>query len=982
MTKKRNNIIAIVALIAIVIIAIVIINSRKVYDFHDKYAGADLTKDVEGAERKGTYAKYLQSHENAPTPEKDVEVDLFSYTAEGDGGVSVQENYNGASKALLTGIGSEVSWNVNIPESGFYNLYMEYLAEESRGVAAERTVLINGELPFENASNIEFSRIWTNGGDVKVDNQGNEIRPTQIEVFDWQSAYFADDMGYVMDPYLFYFEKGTQTLTLVAENEPVAIRKLEVRGKRALPSYSEYIASLGNVSSASGSFDLIEEGEDSTVRSESSLYAKFDRSSPTTSPASVTTTVLNYVGGDAWRSNGMWVEWEFEVPDDGYYNLMIKARQNYARGSVSSRSVYIDGEIPFEELRCVSFAYDNDWECKRLADENGKDFDIYLKKGKHTVRLEATLDRLGELLSELESSTYRLNQIYRRILVYTGATPDQYRDYKIDSTYPEIIEAMDLESKRLYKLVDDMVEYSGQKADNIASAQTIAQQLERFVKKPQKITLEFTTFKDNITALGTAALNMSETKLDVDYLEITGTDAQPKIVKTNFFKSAWHEIKSFVASFFVDYNSVGDVYSGGEAKDAITVWVLTGRDQGTILKSMIDDGFTPNTGVKVNVEIVAADAVLNAVLAGRGPDVVLSMGADQPVNYALRNACEDITQFPDYKEVLSHYSPSSYEQYSLDGHIYGVPEQQTFNVMFYRKDILEELELEVPNTWQELIEMLPTIQGNNLTIGIPSAGGSSSSAGATTAVASNAPDLSLYFTLLFQYGGDMYNPEGTKTAVDSEAGIEAFDDYVRYFNDYGIPVYFDFVSRFRSGEMPIGIMSYSTYNTLMVSAPEIRGLWDFTLIPGTPKEDGTIDRSCFITGNATMLLKCDTEQIKQNAWEFMKWWADADTQVRFGREIEALLGASARYNTANRDAFSRLSWSVDDIEVLAAQWDQTVGIREVPGGYYTGRHLANAVRKCINDKDDTRETIIDYSIKIDEEITKKRKEFGMSVYEK
>ena len=197
----------------------------------------------------------------------------------------------------------------------------------------------------------------------------------------------------------------------------------------------------------------------------------------------------------------------------------------------------------------------------------------------------------------------------------------------------------------------------------------------------------------------------------------------------------------------------------------------------------------------------------------------------------------------------------------------------------------------------------------------------------------------------------------------------------------GLPVYFDFVSRFRSGEMPIGVAPYSTYNTLQVSAPEIRGLWDFTLIPGVEKTDEQgntyIDRTCFITGNATMMLATDDENIKQNSWEFMKWWASIDTQVRFGREIEALLGASARYNTANRDAFSKLSWSVDDIEVLAAQWDQTKGIREVPGGYYTGRHLANAVRKCINDKDDTRETIIDYSIKIDEEITKKRKEFGM-----
>ena len=302
--------------------------------------------------------------------------------------------------------------------------------------------------------------------------------------------------------------------------------------------------------------------------------------------------------------------------------------------------------------------------------------------------------------------------------------------------------------------------------------------------------------------------------------------------------------------------------------------------------------------------------------------------------------------------------------------------------MFYRKDVLEELGLEPPNTWQDLIEMLPTIQGNNLSVGIPSAAGAS--AASSTAVASNAADLSLYFTLLFQYGGDMYNEEGTKTTVDTEAGVKAFDDYLRYFNDYGLPVMYDFVSRFRSGEMPIGIAAYSVYNTLMVSAPEIKGLWDFTVIPATVRTDAYgneyLDRSDFITGNCTMMIATDNEQVKLNSWEFMKWWAQPDTQVRFGREIEALLGSSARYATANRDAFSQLSWSYNDIKVLNEQWDSTVGIREVPGGYYTGRHIANACRKVINEKTDGRETIIDYSILINDEIDRKRREFGLPIY--
>lgn len=982
--KKALITLGVIAAVAVVLF---LMSLRKVEDFHDKYAGTDLTVDVEGMAREGTYSGYLNDHAGAAYASEGVEVDLFDFTASGDGEVKKVTDYEGEAEALYTGTGSYVSWQVDVPQTGYYNVYMEYLIPQSRGVAAERIIYINGEIPFEDARNISFTRIWTNGGPVRVDNQGNQIRPTQVEVYDWQKSYFRDDRGYIAEPYLFYLEKGVNEISLEAENEPMVLKKLTVSAVQQLDSYEEYLAKQNApaASEAAKNYVQIIQGEDSTLRSESSLYAKYDRSSPTTQPNSVTKTVLNYVGGDAWKSAGQWIEWEFEVPEDGYYNITFKGRQNYARGSVSNRTVYIDGEVPFSELQAVSFDYSNDWQCKTLGAENGEAYRFYLTEGKHTIRMEAALGGLGAILEDLENSTFRLNQIYRKVLVYTGANPDRYRDYQIEKSYPEVMEAMELEYKRLYKIVDDMVAYSGQKADQIATAQTVARQLERFCEKPQKITTEFVAYKDNITAVGTATLNMSETKLDIDYLVVSGVDAEVKTEKSNMFKQLWHEVKSFAASFVVDYNAVGDVYDTDGGERPIKVWILTGRDQGTILKSLVDESFTPDTGIKVNVEIVAADALLNAVIAGRGPDVVLSVGADQPVNYALRKAAEDVTQFDDWEEVFSHFTPSSYEQFRLEDGIYGVPETQTFNVMFYRKDILEELGLGIPQTWKELEAMMPTIQGNNLSVGLPTATGSSGAAAASTAIASNAPDLSMYFSLLFQNGGDMYNEAGTKTTVDTEAGVKAFDDYVRYFNDYGIPAIYDFVSRFRSGEMPIGVQAYSIYNTLMVSAPEIRGLWDFTLIPGTERidENGNvyIDRSDFIVGSATMMIATDDEDIKQKSWEFMKWWSGTDTQVQFGREIEALLGSSARYNTANRDAFVQLSWSADDIAVLNEQWEQTVGIREVPGGYYTGRHIANAIRKVINEKENTRNTLIDYSIKINDEIEKKRKEFGMPLGE-
>lgn len=978
MKHRVKKLLIITGILVAITVFFIFLGMKPAGNFHKKYEGYDLLEDAKGTTREGTYSKYLSLHEGAASPAADIQVDLLNYiSAEG---AEYYAEYEGEKNVLFTDSDSSVTWKVNVPEEGLYNIYVEYLAPKSRGTAVERSVYINGELPFDDAANITFTRMWKDGGKVRKDNQGNEIRPTQVEEFGWQKAYFKDDMGYTAEPYKFFFGKGENTLTLKAVNEPMALKEIVIKSVKKIQTYEEYLAAHGDFAgNEEKNYIHIIQGEDSILRSESSLYAKYDRASAGTKPYSVKNTILNYIGGDAWRNAGQWIEWKFSVPETGYYYISIKGRQNYSRGSVSSRSVYIDGEIPFDEMQEISFEHSNDWKCMTLSDDNGNPYCFYLNKGDHTIRLEVTLGGMGEILGRLEDSTYRLNQIYRKILIYTGAAPDKYRDYHIDRVYPEIISAMSLESKRLYKTVDDMVAYTGQKSDMIATAQTLAQQMERFVKRPDKISLEFTSFKDNITALASAILGMSESKLDIDYIVISGEEAKIPNDKASVFDKIIHELRSYLASYFVDYDAVGDVYDDDE--DVLKVWILSGRDQGTILKTMVDDTFTPDTGIKVNVEIVAADALLSAVVAGRGPDVVLSVGADQPVNYALRNSAEDLTQFTDYMDVFADYTESSYEQYKFNGGIYGIPETQTFNVLFYRKDILDELGLNIPQTWQELIDMLPTIQGNNMSIGIPSAAGSSISAGASTAILSNAPDLSLYISLLYQYGGDLYNEEGTKTIVNEEAGVKAFDEYTRYFTDYGIPVYFDFVSRFRSGEMPLGIMPYSTYNTLMVSAPEIRGLWDFTLIPGTFKTDENgneyIDRTNVIVGNASMMIKIDDEARKQKAWKFMKWWASADTQVRFGREIEALLGSSARYATANIKAFTQLAWSADDIETLTKQWYQTEGIREVPGGYYTGRYITNAVRKVINKKVDPRETIIDYAVNIDEELKKKRIEFGL-----
>lgn len=967
MRKNKWRILLGILVVAVVVAAVILLGGGT-QDFHEKYEGTDLTTDVTGIGRDDTYEVYLQAHKDVSKATETVAVDIVAF--EGDG--QLQQDASGAPE-VYTGDTSYNTWTVDVPAEGMYTIQLEYLTVNSRGVDIERELHINDELPFAGADMLRFSRLWVDAGEVRTDNQGNEIRPSQTEKFEYQTAFCRDDMGYEAEPYQFYFQQGENKLSLKAINEPMILRGITLMPVTGHKTYEEYLAGQPKVDmSAEGQkVQITIEGEDAVLRSSPSLYARYDHAAPNTVPYDVYHTILNYIGGDPWNTAGQWIEWDFEVPEDGYYNISVKARQVYQRGALSCRTIYIDGEVPFEDLSSVAFSYDTAWNLNTLADDNGTPYRFYLNAGKHSIRMEVTLGEMGSILKGMESSIYRLNQIYRKVLVLTGVSPDRFRDYRLDQVYPEVIEAMSLESKRLYKLVDDTVLLTGQKNDRVAVAQTLAVQLEQFIDRPERITQSFANFKDNITSLGTAMQNMAESKLDIDQIIITGEKAKPSMQKANIFTSFIHEIRACIASYFVDYNSLGDVYDEN-ADDVIEVWLVTGRDQSTVLKTMVDDTFTANTGIKVNVQLVAPDAILNSVMAGIGPDVILSVDGWFAVNYAMRHAVEDLTQFEDFSEVIKPFYQSALDTLTYDNGthkgVFGLPETQLYSLLFYRTDVLADLGLEVPQTWQDIIAMLPTIQGNNMSVGIPFPD------------ISNV-DMSGFNALIYQNGGAIYNDTKTRTVIDSEAGVAAFKLYTSLYNDYGLPVVFDFVSRFRSGEMPIGVGQYSLYNTLTVSAPEIRGLWDFTLYPGTLQEDGTIDRSVHANGLCCMMVATDNETVKKNAWEFMKWWVSADTQVRFGREMESVLGASARYATANTEALDQLAWSADQLKVLKEQQKWTVGFPEIAGGYSTTRHMTNAIRKVINDKEDPRETLLTYTRTINEEIDIKRKEFNLPLYE-
>lgn len=147
---------------------------------------------------------------------------------------------------------------------------------------------------------------------------------------------------------------------------------------------------------------------------------------------------------------------------------------------------------------------------------------------------------------------------------------------------------------------------------------------------------------------------------------------------------------------------------------------------------------------------------------------------------------------------------------------------------------------------------------------------------------------------------------------------------------------------------------------------------------GTEKEDGTIDRSQTAGVTGCMALKAAEERgVKDEAAQFLKWWVSADVQHKYGTSLETTLGAVGRYYSANLEAFEKSNWSTADMELIQSHRQYLVNFPTVVGSYAVSRDLTSALREVIAGTERPRRALMLYNTDINEEITRKRKEFGL-----
>lgn len=927
-------------------------------------------------------------------PENTVEVDGDRYVRyeENDAAAEpeILTDFEGmAGNSVLTAENSLIEYEFTVENSGYYDLSILYYPVKGKNSAIQRSIFLDGNLPYSELALVEFQRVWTvDVGDAEVnqdgvavrpwgkDNQGNDLKPGCVEIPEWMESGLYDSEGYITDEMALYLTEGTHTISVSGLREPMVIRKLVLGNREPVADYQTVKQTRDAEGCRDTSGHMIRiEAENASKTSSQMLYAKQDQSSPSVYPASAKELLNNTIGGSSWRLNGQWIEWEFEVPESGYYNIALFAKQNFVKGIYVSRKISIDGQVPFDEMKDYGFAYSSNWRKDVLSDDDGQAYRFYLEAGKHTLRMEMVLGEFADIISDVQDCVSQLNAIYRSVIRITGVKPDQYRDYEIERNLPEL-EGQLIEVKtQLDNAIDKLLALIGDKSDKEAVLRTMSDQLEELIYDQERFTEVIASYKVNVRAAATWITQVIDQPLQLDRIYIYSPDCKVNAEKTGFFSGLWHELCRLFYSFIIDYNQIGNVSTDREAT-AITLWIGTGRDQANVIKSMIDATFTPVSGINVNVQLVDMNTLLRATLAGQGPDVaiqvpntngvagaVLSSGNDSAVNYGIRNAVLDLSAFSDYDEVVQRFSDSAMVQLQFHDATYGLPETQTFPMMFYRKDILTELNLAVPETWDDVKVAMTVLAKNQMEFGM-------------------LPSEQVFAMLLYQNGGAYYNTEGSRSALDSEEAVATFKQYCEYYTDYKLDKETSVDQRFRTGECPIIIADYTLYNNLQVSAPDIDGLWGIAPVPGTIKEDGSIDRSVGSTGLTSLIMSATEEP--EACWEFLKWWSSAEVQTTFGYEMESLQGKAGRVPTANLDAFENLAWKSTDMSALLEQYQFVKGIPQVPGGYYSWRNVNNAFYTVTTDTDfaSPREELMDKVVLINEELAYKWDEFALVSEEK
>ncbi|MBB3111415.1 ABC-type glycerol-3-phosphate transport system substrate-binding protein [Paenibacillus phyllosphaerae] len=889
-----------------------------------------------------------------PGAAKTVSIDAASASKVSDPASIRTGSYEGKSGVLIWKTASEgwVEYEVQVPESALYEIHVAYnpIKDEGRKAPIQWDVAIDGKRPFREASAVALYRLWEDVKPIVTNSDGDEIRPRSIDVSSWSVKPLVDSGGAYSEPLQWYLPQGVHTIRLQG-HESLAIERILLAPSTTVASYEDVSVKQATIPEVDG--DVI------TLQAEAFAYKNdpaiklFSDKNDRTQPRYAGRIKYNTVGGLRWLEQNQEITWSFDVPKSGLYKLGFRALQNTIAQKTSFRTVKIDGQVPYEELQAYGFPYDASWQGVILENADDQPYLVNLTEGKHTLSLAVTLAPVKSILIDLEKTNAHLDAIDWELRTVTGAnskkTIDRNRTWDMEVDFPGLTDRMALAADAMEALAERVAAANGNKDSISQGLGTSAKDLRSLLSKPEEIPYNVDEISSMREKFGTFIDTLMKQSLQLDEVYIIPAQGETPEMEAGYVAGLWGSVQNFAYSF----DTRDSLRKLDDTK--LNIWVQRGRDYVDQLQQLADESFTPETGIEVKVNLLPnPELLLMSNAAGVQPDIALGLTQDLPVNYAMRGSLVDLMKFEDFDELYPRFSPGSWlPLYYNDGY-YGVPETQSFQVLYYRKDILTRLGADIPDTWEDVYDLLPLLQQNLMNFYV------------------NPKEFTAYF---YQHGVEFFEPGGVKSGLDTPEAYEAFKQWTDLFNTYAIDREVpSFYQHFRNGTMPIGISDYNMYVQLAAAAPELNGRWGIALLPGVQQSDGTISR--WAGGGQRTGVIFEKSKKQEEAWQFLKWWLSTETQEQYGSDLEAMNGVAFRWNTSNVEAFQRLPWKREDAEVILEQWKWYKDIPNVPGGYFLDRELNNAWVRSVVGAANYMSSLEQAVRDINRELLRKQQEFG------
>lgn len=908
---------------------------------------------IEQGTLKYMYSDYLNEHQHQ------IKINLGTHTGVLDNSDGIDVDLNKPTKDI--GLDDKAVYHVDVTEAGYYQLNLEYFIATSTLNDIIVSVLINGESYYNEMQSIIIPVLWQDETkDFATDRYGDQVLSNQVLIPGWKQSSLYGSTYTTIDPLLFYFNEGINEVEVKnVTSTSVKVADLKIEPAQFSPLYEDYIKSYTS-SDVSG---LINIEAVNYVSKNSSYIQSYAFNNPSVKPYDPVYKKLNVIDGTTWKRPGQAIDYTFEVEKSGLYQLAFHYINDKTDFDVV-RSIAIDGIIPFEEFKAYQIppTKSQTLTIHKVANQD-EPYLVYLEAGTHKLTLKAESEPFQESLQRIQRLIDHINAFSLEIRKITGKTVDKDRTWRFSQYIPETPLYLEAYQTLIKGIISDLSMY----APN-AHASSMLSNLQKALARLQNIASDYERlpfYLDDLIGgsgsitqyLGNSLTEITEQPLYLDAFYIY-QDAKLPRENANFFSRTISSFKTFLSSF------TSSKYRMTKDDSVLDVWVNRPITYVDMMQKMADQTFTKETGVKVKISVMPdANKLVMSSAADQQPDVALGLLSYMPYDLAIRNAAYDLSQFSDYWEFASQFSPGAFIPYILNEKVYALPETLDFNVLMYRSDIFDALNFMVPDTWDEVIQILPELQQYGMDFYHPISGGGSTK----------------YFYqtsgFIMQYGGSLYSEDGTRAAIDSKESIQGLTFLNQLFTNYSLPEQVQsFYNAFRYSTVPIGIGDFNSYLLIKNAAPEITGQWKIAPYPSITPDSGETNRYYIANGTASLVLNGTKKP--NESWAFLKWWLCEETQTNFAFNLQSTYGPMYAWLSGNINAVANSPLPEADKQIILEQVRWLVDVPRTPGQYMLERSLSNIWTSVVFDGDSTGIAVDKYTILIDREIRKKMIEFG------